>query len=80
MPAVAAILEWLPTGTAARVFAEVADESERQDLPVAPSFAVTWVYRDGAPAGTTTRLADAVRAMPWPGGTPYVWVAARVGS
>ena len=73
LPAAAAILESLPAGTAARVFAEVADESERQDLPVAPSFAVTWVYRDGAPAGTTTRLVDAVRAMPWPGGTPYVW-------
>ncbi len=31
------------------------------------------MYRNGAPAGTTTLLADAVRALPWPGGTPYVW-------
>jgi NADPH-dependent ferric siderophore reductase len=73
LPAVAAILESLPTGAVARVFAEVADETERQDLPAAPCADVTWLYRDGAPAGTTALLADAVRAMPWPGGTPYVW-------
>jgi NADPH-dependent ferric siderophore reductase len=34
---------------------------------------VTWLHRDGAPPGTTDLLADAVRALPWPGGTPYVW-------
>lgn len=55
------------------MFAEVADEAERQALPEAPSVEVTWLHRDGAPAGTTTLLADAVRAMPSPGGTPYVW-------
>jgi NADPH-dependent ferric siderophore reductase len=73
LPAVAAILETLPAGAVARVFAEVADDSERQVLPSAPGVDVTWLSRDGAPAGTTTLLADAVRTMPWPGGTPYVW-------
>ena len=73
LPAVAVILESLPEGTTARVFAEVADEAERQQLRASPSFEVTWLHRDGATAGTTTLLADAVRAMPWPGGTPYVW-------
>jgi NADPH-dependent ferric siderophore reductase len=73
LPAVAAILESLPDGTEARVFAEVASEIERQALPESPSFEITWLHRGGAPAGTTTLLADAVRAMPWPGGTPYVW-------
>jgi NADPH-dependent ferric siderophore reductase len=73
LPAVAAIMETLPAGAVARVFAEVTDDSERQVLPSAPGFDVTWLYRNGAPAGTTTLLADAVRATPWPGGTPYVW-------
>jgi NADPH-dependent ferric siderophore reductase len=73
LPAVAAILETLPAGAVARIFAEVADDAERQDLPGAPGFDVTWLYRNGAPAGTTRLLADAVRAMPWPAGTPYVW-------
>jgi NADPH-dependent ferric siderophore reductase len=73
LPAVAAILETLPVAATARVFAEVADESEQQDLPASPGVDVTWLYRNGAPAGTTSLLGDAVRAMPWPGGTPYVW-------
>jgi NADPH-dependent ferric siderophore reductase len=73
LPAVARILESLPPGTTARVFAEVASPDERQPLPEAPTYDVAWLYRGGAEAGTTTLLADAVRAMPWPGGTPYVW-------
>lgn len=77
LPAVAAILESLPEGTVARVFAEVGSESERQELPVAPSVHVTWLHRDGALAGTTSLLEDAVRAMPWTGGTPYAWGGAE---
>jgi NADPH-dependent ferric siderophore reductase len=73
LPAVAVILETLPPGTRAKVFVEVADAAEQLPLPASPDYEVTWLHRDGAPAGTTTLLADAVRAMPWPGGTPYVW-------
>jgi NADPH-dependent ferric siderophore reductase len=73
LPAVAAILETLPSGAPATVIAEVADTSERQDLPALPDVDVMWLYRDGAEPGTTTLLADAVWAMDWPGGVPYVW-------
>ncbi len=73
LPGVATILESLPAGTPATVIAEVAGEAEHQDLPESPSFEVTWLHRDGADPGTTTLLADAVRALPWPDGTPYVW-------
>jgi NADPH-dependent ferric siderophore reductase len=73
LPAVAAILESLPEGTTARVFAEVAGEAERQALPASPPVEVTWLHRDGAPAGTATVLLDAVKAMPWPGGSAYAW-------
>jgi NADPH-dependent ferric siderophore reductase len=73
LPAVAAILESLPEGTPVRVVAEVDDPDERQALPAAPSFEITWVYRHGAPAGTTTLLPDAVRALPRPSGMTYVW-------
>lgn len=74
LPAVARILEELPPGTPAQVVAEVADAAEHQELPERPEVEVTWVHRDGAPAGTTTLLVDAVRALPWPGaGTLYVW-------
>jgi NADPH-dependent ferric siderophore reductase len=73
LPAVAVILETLPAGMPAQVVAEVDSPDERQELPCAPSIDVTWVYREGRPPGTTTLLADAVRALPWPGGALYVW-------
>ncbi len=73
LPAVAAILEQLPDGMAARVFAEVAAADEHQDLPERPNTVVTWLHRHGRPAGTTTLLADAVASSTWPAGIPYVW-------
>jgi NADPH-dependent ferric siderophore reductase len=75
---VASILESLPPGTPARVFAEVDSEDERQALPSSPWFEVTWLYRRGEPAGASPRLVDAVRRWPWPhGGNPYAWGGAE---
>jgi NADPH-dependent ferric siderophore reductase len=34
---------------------------------------VRWLHRDGAPAGTSTLLADAVAALALPGGAGRVW-------
>ena len=73
LPAVAAILDWLPPGIQVDVVAEVADAASRQELPERPSVTVTWCHRDGAPAGTTTLLLDAVTARPAPTPTTYVW-------
>lgn len=73
LPAVAAILDELPHDVPVTVVAEVADASECQELPARPGVEVTWLHRDGAPAGTTTLLGDTVRALAHPGGTPYVW-------
>jgi NADPH-dependent ferric siderophore reductase len=77
LPALAGILGALPDGTRARAFVEVADAEEIQPLPIGPAIDVAWFTRDGADPGTTTTLLDAVRAMPWPGGTPYVWGGAE---
>lgn len=73
LPAVAGILEWLPEGMTATVLAEVAGTEEHQELPDRPGVEVIWLHRDGAPAGTTSLLADAARALPPFEGTPYVW-------
>jgi NADPH-dependent ferric siderophore reductase len=73
LPATAAILDRLPPGVEVRVVAEVADAGERQPLAGRPGVEVRWLHRDGAPAGTTTALADAVRALDRPPGRPYVW-------
>jgi len=73
LPAVAGILDWMPEGMTATVLAEVANEDERQELPERDGVEVQWLYRNGAPAGTTTVLADAARQLPRFDGTPYVW-------
>jgi NADPH-dependent ferric siderophore reductase len=73
LPAVAAIVESLDDDVPVHVVAEVAGVEGRQELPERPSVAVTWLHRDGAEPGTTTLLVDAVRALPAPTPTTYVW-------
>ena len=71
LPAIAAILEAPPVAEVLAIV-EVADAAERLDLP-----GVTWVHRDGAPAATTTHLADAVRELELPKGAGQAWGAAE---
>ena len=81
LPAVAAILETLPPDVPALVVAEVADADQRHPLPERPGTEVTWVHRDGAPAGTVAgRVAAAVSAAPIPDGDGYVWAGAETAT
>jgi NADPH-dependent ferric siderophore reductase len=73
LPAVAAILEQLPAGVTASVVAEVDRPEERQELPDGAGIDVHWLYRSGAAPGTTTLLVDAVRRLPRPTASTYVW-------
>ncbi len=73
LPAIAAILEWLDPAVPVQVVAEVADTTSRQQLPARPTVDVTWCHRDGAEAGTTTLLPDAVRGLAPFGENTYVW-------
>jgi len=73
MPAIATILETLPPSSTVRAFIEVNGHDDHVPLVESPTFDVTWLHRGDQPAGTTTLLADAVKAMAWPGGAPYVW-------
>ncbi|MEU8778360.1 siderophore-interacting protein [Streptomyces sp. NPDC048606] len=75
LPAIARWLEEMPEGTVARVFVEVGEESHRQELPTRADAEITWVVRDGAPAGGTDLLERAVRAMTWLPGTVFAWAA-----
>ncbi|MFC4056231.1 SIP domain-containing protein [Actinomadura syzygii] len=80
LPAIGRWLEEMPDGTRAKVFIEVRDLAERQDLPTRADADIVWLSRDGAPAGTTGLLADAVRTMQWPPGTVFVWAAGEAGA
>ncbi|MEU6709488.1 siderophore-interacting protein [Streptomyces wuyuanensis] len=75
LPAIGRWLAEMPEGTKARVFVEIGDDSHRQELPTRADADVVWLSRDGAPAGTTDLLEQAVRAMEWLPGTVFAWVA-----
>ncbi|MGP3927697.1 siderophore-interacting protein [Streptomyces sp. 8N616] len=90
LPAAAAILEWLPPGTPAKVWIEVPYAADRRELPTRANAEVTWLVR-AKTAGTTRttgasgeqpagRALDAVRAAELPPGTPYAWIAGESGT
>ncbi|UZI29068.1 siderophore-interacting protein [Streptomyces sp. VB1] len=72
LPAIATVLEALPAGTAAVVFAEVAEAEEERELPSAAGGSeVRWVHRDRGGS-----LVAAVReAGPGLDGVDAAWVA-----
>lgn len=76
LPAIGRFLEELPPGVPAQVVVEVAGPQDEQDLMVREGVDVTWLHRGaGVEPGTTTLLADTVRALPWPAGDVYAWMA-----
>ncbi|MEU1280633.1 siderophore-interacting protein [Streptomyces sp. NPDC005805] len=76
LPAVAAILEWLPAGLPARVWLEVPHAGDRLELTTAADAEVTWLVRDeGSPSAV-----EAVSAAELPEGVPYAWIAGESGS
>jgi NADPH-dependent ferric siderophore reductase len=77
LPAVAGILAWLPPGTRARVWIEVPHAEDLRPLPTVAEAEITWLVRDGEPAGL---VLPAVRAAGLPDGAPYAWVAGEAGT
>ncbi|WP_103532998.1 siderophore-interacting protein [Streptomyces sp. SM11] len=77
LPAIATLLEALPAGTGAVVYAEVADAAEERALPPAAGGAeVHWVHRDGGGS-----LVAAVReAGPDLDGVDAAWVAGEASA
>lgn len=75
LPAIGRWLEEWPEGERGQVFIEVGEQSHRQELPVPDGVEVTWLSRDGAEAGTTSLLFDAIRSADWWDGKVFAWVA-----
>ena len=75
LPAIARMLENLPTEACGKVFLEVADAAEIQPLSPPSGIEVEWLLRDGRAPGTTTLLVDAVRGAAFPenGESVYLW-------
>lgn len=78
LPALARMLETLPSTTAGVAFVEVADEQERQDIANRTRIELNWIYRNGVAAGADERLANAVLSVQWPlGPISFGWFAAE---
>lgn len=74
LPAIARIAAALPATARASVVIEVADRSEEQEISSDAALEVTWLHRNGQPAGSTELLPDAVRAIALPeSGEPFVF-------
>lgn len=76
LPAIARLLETLPTRTRGVALIEVANASEQQKIDNRTAIDIRWLHRDDAPAGAAL-LADAVRRIDLTafGEPSYVWAA-----
>jgi NADPH-dependent ferric siderophore reductase len=76
LPAISRILAELPAECRATVLLEVADAGEEQPLRSAAALDIRWMYRNGAPAGTTSLIEDAIRgtSMPTNEARRFIWV------
>ncbi|MFC0041677.1 siderophore-interacting protein [Actinomadura rayongensis] len=77
LPAIGAMIENLPAGARGQAVVEVPGPAEVQHLMPPPGVELTWLFGDGAGPGA---LAAAVRALPWPDGDVFAWVAGESAS
>nr|WP_321986346.1 siderophore-interacting protein [uncultured Lichenicoccus sp.] len=78
LPAIARALEEMDPGTRALVLIEVADRDEERYLPTSANASITWLHRNGAGAGTTGLLLQALRAFALPPGDMHAWLAGEI--
>jgi NADPH-dependent ferric siderophore reductase len=77
IPAISAHLERLPAAAQGVAFIEVADAGEEQEIVYDADIALTWLHRNGVPAGHSPVLIERVLATPLPTGAIFAWVAAE---
>lgn len=80
LPAVAATVRRLPADLEVHVFAEVADESERQFLETQPNVRVRWIYRNGTSSQEPETLSEVLRYSPLPATGGDAWIAAEASA
>ncbi|CAM5583763.1 siderophore-interacting protein [Streptomyces canus] len=80
LPAVSAILESLPAGQRARVWLEVRDAGDIQDLATEADAEITWLVADETGAQCSPMALGALRDARLPDAErPYVWMAGESG-
>ncbi|WP_437321490.1 siderophore-interacting protein [Sorangium sp. So ce385] len=79
LPAIGALLEALPATARGHAFIAVPDEADVQPIASPPAVALTWLPLRGRHA-PGPELEDAVRALEWPPGRAFAWVAGEASS
>lgn len=74
LPAVAGILDWLPSHIEAKVWIEVPDAADAQALPSPAHAEINWLVHHGSPE-RRGGLLRAVTEATLPPGTAYAWLA-----
>jgi NADPH-dependent ferric siderophore reductase len=75
VPAIARLLEELPDDARGRVFIDVDDATQAQELRGPAGVEVSWLPRGPSAPGRPDALLTAVRGMRWAGGTWFAWLA-----
>jgi len=74
LPAISRIAAEVPAGTRLRIFLEVDGPAEELPLPSAGTVDLTWMHRNGAPAGTMGLIENAVKdALADADADTFVW-------
>lgn len=75
LPAIGRRLAELPAGSRAIVVAEVDGADDELVFATNADATITWVHRNGVPAGSSDALAKALTKLKMPGRDYYAWVA-----
>ncbi|WP_375452383.1 siderophore-interacting protein [uncultured Devosia sp.] len=75
LPALGRRIEELPAGARILAVIEVDNLAEEQRFTTRADLSLTYVHRNGRPAGTTTLILDAVQSLALPPGTGYAFIA-----
>ncbi|MEH1163902.1 siderophore-interacting protein [Micromonospora sp. CPCC 205539] len=75
MPAITAAVEALPPDARAIVLLEVGSAEHEIEVRTPVGVTLTWLHRDGAPAGGSDVVIRTLRELALPAGTPYAFVA-----
>ena len=78
LPAIGRRIEELPTGTPVLAVIEVESKAEEQHFETEADLTLIYVHRNGAAAGTTSLVRDAVTAASFPPGEAYAYIAGEV--
>lgn len=73
LPALAAIAEGLPAGHPAIALVEVDSGAEEQAIESRADLDLRWLHRNGADAGTSAVIPDALRKLELPAGSGRAW-------